>query len=81
VAVFVFSAVFLISILESDIGLFRWLEMYPEFHLFAGLIHDELFGPTTMQSDESGSTTSLDGSSARGRRGARIITDHGLFRA
>jgi len=28
VAVFVFSAVFFISILENDIELFRWLEMY-----------------------------------------------------
>jgi hypothetical protein len=50
VAVFVFSAVFFISILESDISFFSLVGDAPNrSNLFAGLMHDELFDPTTMR--------------------------------
>jgi len=36
------------SIIDSDIGLFRSLEITDSEHLFVGLVHDELFDPNTI---------------------------------
>jgi hypothetical protein len=45
----VFSAVFFISIIDSDIGFFSLVgDVLTRSALFVGLRHDELFDPTTM---------------------------------
>jgi len=74
--VFVFSVVLFISIIDSDIGLFAGWRCTDSEYLFVGLMHDELFDPTTMQRGSPQSTISetADAINQSAKQALEIVT-------